>query len=336
MKWGIIGLGHMAKNFANSINELEKSQLIGVSSRSLFKLIKFGYRFKIKPNNLFKNYKKLLSSDNIQNVYIGTLNHSHFEIIKEAINAGKNILCEKPVTINLEQVLEVREKLINSKVFFMEGIAYRSHPQINYIVKLIKQNAIGKIVKIKSCFGFNAGKPNKKGRLYNKDLGGGSILDLGCYPISISNLIANLNNEKENLPLISKVKGELYETGVDTDLYAELKYPNGILSEIQISITKNLENTTTIFGTDGVLNILDPWLPKKENIIKLKKSNKQKELNSSSNLSLFANQIDVFEKLVKNKSLQSNFHSMSVDNSVNCMNILMQLKKRIENNEDCK
>ena len=336
MKWGIIGLGHMAKNFANSINELEKSQLIGVSSRSLFKLIKFGYRFKIKPNNLFKNYKKLLSSDNIQNVYIGTLNHSHFEIIKEAIIAGKNILCEKPVTINLEQVLEVREKLINSKVFFMEGIAYRSHPQINYIVKLIKQNAIGKIVKIKSCFGFNAGKPNKKGRLYNKDLGGGSILDLGCYPISISNLIANLNNEKENLPLISKVKGELYETGVDTDLYAELKYPNGILSEIQISITKNLENTTTIFGTDGVLNILDPWLPKKENIIKLKKSNKQKELNSSSNLSLFANQIDVFEKLVKNKSLQSNFHSMSVDNSVNCMNILMQLKKRIENNEDCK
>ena len=336
MKWGIIGLGHMAKNFANSINELEKSQLSGVSSRSLFKLIKFGYRFKIKPNNLLKNYKKLLSSDNIQNVYIGTLNHSHFEIIKEAINAGKNILCEKPVTINLEQVLEVREKLINSKVFFMEGIAYRSHPQINYIVKLIKQNAIGKIVKIKSCFGFNAGKPNKKGRLYNKDLGGGSILDLGCYPISISNLIANLNNEKENLPLISKVKGELYETGVDTDLYAELKYPNGILSEIQISITKNLENTTTIFGTDGVLNILDPWLPKKENIIKLKKSNKQKELNSSSNLSLFANQIDVFEKLVKNKSLQSNFHSMSVDNSVNCMNILMQLKKRIENNEDCK
>ena len=334
MKWGIIGLGHMAKNFANSINELEESKLIGVSTRSLFKLIKFGYRFKIKPNNLYKNYKKLLSSEDIQNVYIGTLNHSHFEIIKEAINAGKNILCEKPVTVNLKQVLEVREKLINSKVFFMEGIAYRSHPQINYIVKLIKQNAIGKIVKIKSCFGFNAGKPNKKGRLYNKDLGGGSILDLGCYPISISNLIANLNNETENLPLISKVKGELYETGVDTDLYAELKYPNGILSEIQISITKNLENTTTIFGTDGVLNILDPWLPKKENTINLKKKNEQKELKSLSDLSLFASQIDVFEKVVKNKNLQSNYHSMNIDNSVNCMNILMQLKKRIENNEN--
>ena len=242
MKWGIIGLGHMAKNFANSINELEESQLIGVSTRSLFKLIKFGYRFKIKPNNLYKNYKKLLASEDIQNVYIGTLNHSHFEIIKEAINAGKNILCEKPVTINLEQVLEVREKLINSKVFFMEGIAYRSHPQINYIVNLIKQNVIGKIVKIKSCFGFNAGKPNKKGRLYNKDLGGGSILDLGCYPVSISNLIANLNNEKENLPLIDKVKGEFYETGVDTDLYAELKYPNGVMSEINHCHKK--ENTT--------------------------------------------------------------------------------------------
>ena len=148
----------------------------------------------------------------------------------------------------------------------------------------------------------------------------------------LDSIISKLNSS--DIPIEQSIK--LYETGVDTDLYAELKYPNGILSEIQISITKNLENTTTIFGTDGVLNILDPWLPKKENIIKLKKSNKQKELNSSSNLSLFANQIDVFEKLVKNKSLQSNFHSMSVDNSVNCMNILMQLKKRIENNEDCK
>jgi len=335
MKWGIIGLGHMAKNFANSINELDESQLIGVSTRSFFKLIKFGYRFKIKTSNLYKNYKKLLSSNDVQNVYIGTLNHSHFEIIKEAIKAGKNILCEKPVTINLEQVLEVREKLNNSKVFFMEAIAYRSHPQINYILKLIKENAIGKIVKIKSCFGFNSGRPNKKGRLYNKDLGGGSILDLGCYPISISNLIANLYNEKENLPLIDKAKGKFYDTGVDTDLYAVLKYPNGILSEIQVSITKNLENTTTIFGTDGILNILNPWLPGKESVINLKKKNEQKELKSFSSLSLFANQIDVFEKIVKDKSLQKNYHSMNIDNSVNCMNILMQLKKRIENNENC-
>ena len=335
MKWGIIGLGHMAKNFANSINELEESQLIGISSRSLFKLIKFGFRFKIKPNNLFKNYKKLLASDNIQNVYIGTLNHSHFEIIKEAINAGKNILCEKPVTINLEQVLEVREKLINSKVFFMEGIAYRSHPQINYIVKLIKQNAIGKIVKIKSCFGFNAGKPKKKKRLYNKDLGGGSILDLGCYPVSISNLLANLNNEKEILPIVTKAKGKFYKTGVDTDLYAELKYPNGIFSEIKISITKNLEKKTTIYGTDGVLNILNPWQPVKENIIEIKYKNKKSKLKSLSNLSLYANQIDVFEKILKNEKLQSNFYSMNIDNSVNCMNVLMQLKKKIENYENC-
>ena len=114
-----------------------------------------------------------------------------------------------------------------------------------------------------------------------------------------------------------------------------MKYPNGILSEIQVSITKNLENTTTIFGTDGVLHILDPWLPKKENTINLKKKNEQKELKSLSDLSVFASQIDVFEKIVKNKSLQNNYHSMSIDNSVNCMNILMQLKRRLENNENC-
>ena len=153
--------------------------------------------------------------------------------------------------------------------------------------------------------------------------------------VSISNLIANLFNEKESLPVINKVNGKLYETGVDTDLYSELKYPNGILSEIQVSITKNLENTTTIFGTDGVL-YFGSMASKKENTINLKKKNEQKELKSLSDLSVFASQIDVFEKIVKNKSLQNNYHSMSIDNSVNCMNILMQLKRRLENNENCK
>ena len=333
MKWGIIGLGHMAKNFANSAKELDESELVGISSRSLFKLIKYGYKFKIHPNYLYKNYEKLLSNKEIQNIYIGTLNNTHYQIIKKAIEAGKNILCEKPLTVNLEQIQDVKKNLETSKVFLMEGIAYRSHPQIDYVIKLIKQNVIGRIVKIKSCFGFNAGKPNKKGRLYNKNLGGGSILDLGCYPVSMSNLISNLNNKKENLPLIDEARGKIFKTGVDTELDAILRYDNGIVSEIKISITESLENTTTIIGTDGALKILDPWLPKKENIIQIEKKGKIQELKSISDLSLFANQIKVFEKIATNKNLENNFNTMSIDNSVNCMNLLMQLKKNIFKNE---
>ena len=243
MNWGIIGLGHMAKNFANSLKELDNSNLTGVSSRSLIKLIKFGYRFKINPKFLYKNYEKLLLSKDIDNIYIGTLNHTHFDLIKKCIDAKKNILCEKPFTINLSQALEIKKKLSDSKNFFLEGIAYRSHPQIKHVIKIINEGQIGKILSIKSSFGFDSGKPNKKGRLFNKDLGGGAILDIGCYPVSMSNLIANLNQTKETIPTVSDIKSKTFETGVDTEVDAKLEYDNGIISEIKISIIKNLDNS---------------------------------------------------------------------------------------------
>ena len=334
MNWGIIGLGHMAKNFANSIQELENSKMTGVSSRSLLKLIKFGYRFKLNPKYLYKKYEKLLQSKHIDNIYIGTLNHTHFDLIKKCIDAKKNILCEKPLTINLEQALEIKKKLNSSNIFFLEGIAYRSHPQIDFIVKLINKDEIGKIIKIKSVFGFNSGKPNIKGRLFNKKLGGGSILDLGCYPVSMSNLIANLNNNNETLPKIKNIKGKIFETGVDTEAEANLEYENGIISEIKVSVLENLENVTIITGTKGIIKILDPWLPKKENIIELNKNGKIIKLSTSSSLNLFANQIQLFEKIVKNRKLENDFNTMSVENSINCMNVMMQWKDYLINNEN--
>jgi predicted dehydrogenase len=334
MNWGIIGLGHMAKNFANSLKELDNSNLTGVSSRSLIKLIKFGYRFKINPKFLYKNYEKLLLSKDIDNIYIGTLNHTHFDLIKKCIDAKKNILCEKPFTINLSQALEIKKKLSDSKNFFLEGIAYRSHPQIKHVIKIINEGQIGKILSIKSSFGFDSGKPNKKGRLFNKDLGGGAILDIGCYPVSMSNLIANLNQTKETIPTVSDIKSKTFETGVDTEVDAKLEYDNGIISEIKISIIKNLDNITIIEGTEGAIKILDPWLPKNENIIEIHKKNEIKKLKISSKLGLFANQINLFEKFANDKTQQNNFYAMSLENSVNCLNVMMQLKEKIINNEN--
>ena len=334
MNWGVIGLGHMAKNFINSLKELENSNLTGISSRSLLKLIKFGYRFKIKPKFLYKNNEKLLLSKEIHNVYIGTLNHTHYELIKKCIDAGKNILCEKPLTINLEQAIDIKNKLSISKVFFLEGIAYRSHPQINDVIKLINDGQIGKIIKIKSTFGFDSGKPKKKSRLYNKEYGGGAILDLGCYPVSMSNLLANLNNKKDTIPKVCEVKGKMFETGVDTVAMAKLKYDNNIISEIKVSIRELLDNTTTIIGTEGEIHILDPWLPKKENVIEIHKNGKIQKIKSVSFLGLFANQINLFEKIVQDRRVENNFYTMRIDNSINCMNILMQWKDKILSNEN--
>ena len=335
MNWGIIGLGHMAKSFANSISELSDTNLLGASSRSYFKLIKYGYRNKIKFRYLFKNYDDIISCKKIDNIYIGTLNNTHHDIIIKCIEAGKNILCEKPFVMNSQEAENIKTKLNKSNVFFLEAIAYRTHPQTKLVLKLLKDSVIGEVFHIKSEFGFNAGPPKKNSRLFNKKLGGGSILDLGCYPITFSNLIANyMQSEAEIVPKLKQVSGEIDSFEVDLNAKAKLIYNNSITSDISVSINQNLKNETEIFGNKGTIKILDPWLPKKNSIVEVKKNNKIEKIISNSNLSILANQIQFFNLCVKSKNFKENYPAMSIDNSVNYMKVMTEWKDLIFKNEN--
>ena len=335
MNWGIIGLGYMGKQFAKSAKELNKKQLLGISSNSFFKLIKFGFRHKIKLKYQFRNYDAMLSCNEIDNIYIATLNNTHHDLIVKCIEAKKNILCEKPFVINFEQAKNIRKKVKKSEILFLEAIAYRNHPQTSHVVNLIKSNSIGKILKINSSYGLDKGKPKSSNRLFNKELGGGSILDLGCYPVSMSNLIANIyNKENDIIPEIKNVSGTIYKSGIDLNAQAELIYSNGVSSKINVSINENLENKTTIFGTNGKLIINDPWLPDKNSIIEIYKDGKIQKLKTESNFCIFASQIDFFNQNIERKNLVCDYPSMSIDNSVDCMQIMSEWKNKILNNEN--
>jgi predicted dehydrogenase len=332
MNWGIIGLGNMAKRFAESIKTLNDTKLIGVCSSSFFKRKKFGYRFNIKNKYQFKNSNDIFKCDQIENIYISTLNNSHHELILKAIDSGKNILCEKPMTMNYVEALEVSRKLETSKVFFMEAIAYRSHPQIEFVIQKIKENVIGVVTEIHSTFGFYAEKENKKKRLFSLEFGGGAILDVGCYPVSISNLIANIkNNKNEIVPEIENVSGSFHESGVDVSSYATLNYKNGITSKIGVAIKRELENKTIIIGTLGKIIILNPWLPEKEFFIELYVGGKCTKIEIKSKLDLFSCQILNVNNSIKNANLEANYPSMSWKNSVNNMLILSKWKKLLLN-----
>ncbi len=334
MNWGIIGLGFMGKQFANSIKELNDKKLLGVSSKSFLKLIKFGFKHKIKLKYQFRNYEDMLSCKEINNIYIATLNNTHQDLITKCIDAKKNVLCEKPFVIDFDQAKDIQNKLKNAKIFFLEAIAYRSHPQITNIINLIKSNTIGNVSSIVSSFGLDKGRPKKNNRLFNKKLGGGSILDLGCYPVSMSNLIANITNEKKDIvPEIKNINGTIYKSEIDLNAKAELFYNNGITSKINVSINKDLENKTIIYGTNGKIIINDPWLPNKNSIIEIDKNDKVQKLKTESNLSIFASQIDFFNQNVKKGNLVGEYPSMSIDNSVDCMQILSKWKKEIFKNE---
>ena len=188
IKWGIVGLGNMANVFANAINEVDNSELSSIASRSNHKLNTFQKSFNIKEENKFNNYKDLIDSKEIDAVYIATLNNTHVDLILECAKNNKKILCEKPIGLNLDQASYAQESIKKNNILFYEAIAYRSHLQTKKILELINNDEIGEVLKVEAFFGFRVKKIRNDSRLFNKDLGGGAILDVGCYPISFFNL----------------------------------------------------------------------------------------------------------------------------------------------------
>ena len=332
MKWGVIGLGYMAKMFATSFNNVKNSELLAISSKSSLKLAKFGKKFNIKKKYRFKNYEEILSCEEIDNIYISTINNTHFDLIIKCIEAKKNILCEKPITTNLKDALFIYEKLKKSKLFFMEALPYRAHPLINFLIKTLKEKTIGEIKDINSSFGFKKKIKNNSHRLFNLELGGGAILDLGCYPVSFSNLIANINDKKKNLvPKIIDVSGTIYKTGVDDLSNATLEYDNEIKSKIGVSITQLMKNKTIINGTDGKITVENPWSPEKKSFIEISNDKRYYKLFVKSESSLLTNQINLVNKFITDGKIEGEYPCMSWKDSVNNALILNKWKNLLKN-----
>jgi len=325
IKWRILGLGNMANHFAKAIKEIDNAILVSVASKSKIKLIKFSKDHGISKDFIFNDYKELIKSNSVDSIYISTLNNTHNDLILECVKNNKNILCEKPMGISADEANVVYEKLKHSSVFFNEAIAYRSHPQTIELLKLIQKNEIGKIKKIESSFGFKIRKINKKSRFFNAELGGGAILDLGCYPISFFQLFLN---ENEKLKLIN-AEGSFVSTGVDN--YAKINFlsEQNIELNVKISLKENLENNCKIYGTDGIIIVPAPWLPPKKSYLEIIKDNSYYKKFSITDKSVYAIQIEnVSNKFNKIKDKENKL-LVDINSSVDIMKILDLWRKKI-------
>jgi len=333
INWGIIGLGKIALKFAEGFKNIDNAKLLGISSRDNEKLKKFKEDFKIENNFCFNNYESLLECKDIDIIYIALPNSLHHEWIIKSIKKEKNILVEKPATLNLSQMQDVQNKLLNKNLLFTEAFMYRYHPQIIKVIKLILGNAIGQLISMESFFGMDIltkknlfgfkkiKKLNKDSRLYNKDLGGGAILDLGCYPVSISQLIASLipDIDCNSIKVLNKKK-EIGSTGVDLDSYAELQFDNKFKSKIGASFTKNLGKETRIIGEKGELLIENTWHGD-PSIIKIK-GEKSYEINVKCNENIFSYEIENISKSVLENKKESIYPGMSLIETLLNMKIL--------------
>ena len=262
VRWGIIGPGNIANNFADGLKESNKGKLVAIASKNDERRDKFREKYNLDANLCFDKYDKIIDSSSIDAIYISTPHTLHAEWTIKAAKKGKHILCEKPGAVNFKEGKLVLNEVKNSKVFYMEGFMYRCHPQISALLKLIKEKKIGDIKLIKSSFGFNMGTVNPESRLFRKDLAGGAILDVGLYPISLSRMIAGVSSGKKFAnPISLNCQGLLGKTGVDEIAHATLKFENNVVAKVSTSIMQDMDNNAIIKGTEGTIELDQPWAP---------------------------------------------------------------------------
>ena len=338
IRWGIIGPGSIANNFADALKESYSGELIGIASLNNNRRNEFGDKYKIKKKFRFESYDLLLNSKDIDAVYISTPHTLHAELSIRAAGKGKHVLCEKPGAVNYKEGQTVIDSVINAGVFYMEGFMYRCHPQIPKLLELIKNKTIGDVISIESSFGFDIGKTVPDSRLFRKDLAGGGILDVGLYPISLSRLVAGAaSGEKFLEPNFLDAEAKIGETGVDEIAYANIQFTNGIEAKVSTAIRENMKNNAIIQGTHGAIELTDPWMPGRDGgpyhtKIIIKKNNKEEIIDLKGPEHLFFFEAELVSQCILKEKTQAPHPAITWNDTLANLKALDKWRKKVKYN----
>jgi predicted dehydrogenase len=214
IRWGIIGLGKIAHKFATDLATLENTELVAVASRNQQNANEFAQKYKVKE--AYNSYLDLAKDADVDAVYIATPHSFHKEHSILCLQHKKAVLCEKPFAMNLQEVTEMITVAKENNVLLMEALWTFFLPHFNYVLEIIKNEKFGKLKSLEADFGF---KPsyNSEGRLFKKEIGGGSLLDIGIYPIFAA--LSALGK-----PDAIEAKATFFETGADSECKMVFNY----------------------------------------------------------------------------------------------------------------
>ena len=260
LRWGIIGTGRIAAEFARALEHTDSGNLVAVASRTAANAERFGEAHAVERRHT--SYDALVNDAGVDAVYISTPHPMHAEWAIKSAEAGKHILCEKPMTLNEADTMAVVEAARRNDVFLMEAFMYRCHPQTEKLVELLRSGIIGDVKLVRATFGF-AGQYDSEGRdyHYSNALGGGGILDVGCYAVSMSRLVAAVAlgvevAEPRELHAVGHVGPE---TRIDEYTAATLKFDGDIVAEVACGVRLAMDIEVRIYGSAGRLVVPEPW-----------------------------------------------------------------------------
>ncbi len=250
VKLGIIGPGGIANAFANGVKLCENIEIIAAASRDKKRAVDFCQKHSIK--NAYGSYEEMLDNPEIDGVYISTVHINHYELTKLCLLKGKSVICEKPFVLEPSHVKELSLLAKEKNLSLMEAMWTRFLPGIIKAKEWVKDGKIGEVKYMEFSFGFNA-QFDPNARLFNKDLAGGALYDVGTYVIETALLFAD--SPVKNSTLL-KTTGA---SGVDEVTIIGLEFESGALANLSCAISCKTRQEAYVYGTDGYIKLPRFW-----------------------------------------------------------------------------
>lgn len=248
IKWGILGLGKIAHKFAEDLKKVSNAELYAVASRTQEKADAFADKFGVAKR--YDSYEKLVKDPEIDAIYIATPHSSHKENSILCLQHKKAVLCEKPFAMNLDEVAEMIQTAKENDVLLMEALWTRFLPHYQYMINLVTSETFGKLKTIHADFGYYK-QFDVQNRLFKKEVGGGSLLDIGIYPIFVALSTMGIPNEIE-------AKAAFFDNGADADCVMTFHYDEST-AYLQCSLKEPLPNQAIFSFENAMVTVHKPF-----------------------------------------------------------------------------
>ncbi len=259
MNWGFIGFGRIARKFLESLNAVEGEVAYAFASRSNADALQKEF----PEVKVYSDYDQLLADPAIDVVYISTTHNFHCSNTISALRAGKHVLCEKPMGISSDEILEMKEVAEETGCFLMEAMWMRFLPAYREAITRVKAGEIGEVKYMTASFGFRSiDKLTTDGRLLNPDLAGGALYDVGVYPLTIVSDLFGWEPEE------FKAHAILSDTGVDETIQVQLDFGGNRLAQVVGSIGIHTNKEACIYGTEGYVRLPFFWKAQSYEVVK--------------------------------------------------------------------
>ncbi|MCK8521747.1 Gfo/Idh/MocA family oxidoreductase [Aquimarina sp. D1M17] len=312
VRWGILGLGNIANQFAKDMALVPDAELVAVGSRSMDKAVDFAQKY--GAQRAYNTYDQVINDGEVDIIYIATPHNSHAELTIQSLNAGKHVLCEKPVALNFSETVKMVEASKTNGKFFMEAFWTRFNPSIREVYSKVDQNEIGDIKYINADFAFNIGVAT--GRMIDPLLGGGSLMDMGVYPLFLSYLV--LGKPKEIL-----AASNFYATGADKQTSIILQYQDA-QAVLHSSFVSPSDMKATVSGTEGRIRINSIWHETQSYTVI--KNNHEVDYHFPTKGKGFTYEIEECHRCIHEKKLESDLWSH--EDSLNLIQMVDEVRKQ--------